>query len=383
MRSFTPTPPDWQVDWTAIDDALPAVRVLRGCPQNPRYHAEGDVWIHTRMVCEALAALPAFRALPEADRDVVFWGAILHDVGKPACTRHRSDGRITSHGHASRGARMARALLWQGGMPFDAREQIVHLVRDHGLPLWAIDRADARRVIVLASQVTRCDHLALLAEADVRGRHAGDLASLLERVEIFEALCREYRCWSEPRAFASPHARFLYARRQWPHIDFAPHEDPRSDVVLTSGLPAAGKDHWLREHLADRPIISLDAIRDELGIDATDNQGRVIQEARRRAREHLRRGAPFAWNATNLSHRLRDACVGLFADYQAQTRIVYVEVSRERLHAQNRSRPDRVPDRVLERLLRRWEVPEPFEGHRVEYWLDGAPAPIVELGLSR
>ncbi len=371
MRSFCPTPPDWTVDWPAIDAALPEIRALRGCPQNPRYHAEGDVWIHTRLVCQALAALPAFRALPAEAREVLFQAALLHDVGKPACTRHQSDGRITSHGHARRGARMARELLWRRGLPFGAREEIVQLVRRHALPLWATERDDGARAAVLASQTVPCDRLALLAEADVRGRQAEDLPGLLERVELFAELCREQRCWRQPRAFASPHARFLYARERWPHIDFPPHEDFGSDVVLMSGLPGAGKDHWLRRHLTDRPAVSLDAIRAQLGIDAGRRQGRVIQEARRQAREHLRRGAPFAWNATNVSRRLRAACVELFAAYDARVRIVYVEASPERLEAQNRGRPGAVPDRVLERLLRRWQMPEPTEGHRVEYWVDG------------
>ncbi len=371
MRDFCPAPPNWRVDWTAIDDALPEIRALRGCPQNPRYHAEGDVWIHTRLVCEALAALPGFRALPEEDREMVFSAAVLHDIGKPACTRHQRDGRITSHGHARRGALMAHALLWRAGTPFDVREQIVDLVRRHALPLWATERDDGTRSVVLASQTVRCDLLALLAEADVGGRRADDLPSLFERVELFVELCREQRSWRQPRAFASPHARFLYARGKWPHVDFRPHEDFRSDVVLMSGLPGAGKDHWIRRHLAGRPAVSLDAIREQLGIDAAGNQGRVIQEARRQAREHLRDGAPFVWNATNVSRRIRDACVELFAGYDARIRIVYVEASPERLRSQNRDRDDPVPDRVLERLLGRWEVPAPFEGHRVEYWIDG------------
>ena len=66
-----------------------------------------------------------------------------------------------------------------------------------------------------------------------------------------------------------------------------------------------------------------------------------------------------------------DARVGLFADYRARVRIVYVEASPERLEKQNRGRAHAVPDRVLERLLGRWQVPDPVEGHEVEYWVDG------------
>ncbi len=371
MRSFCPQPPDWHVDWTAIDRALPEIRALRDCPQDPRHHPEGDVWIHTRLVCEALAALEAFRALPGEAREVVFWAALLHDVGKPACIRQGTDGRITSPGHGRRGARMARRLLWQSEMPFAIREEVVNLVALHTLPFWAIRRDDGVKSVVLASQTLRCDLLALLAEADARGRGAGDRPQILDRIELFAELCREQHCYRGRRAFCTPHARFLYARGRWPHTDFEPFEDFGSDVVLMSGLPAAGKDHWIREHLADRPMISLDVIRKQLGIDAAGNQGRVIQEARRRAREYLRRESPFVWNATNVSRGIRDACVDLFANYRARVRIVYLEVPPARLKEQNRERAHPVPDRVLERLLGRWQVPGPCEGHRVEYWVDG------------
>jgi len=75
---------------------------MRGCAQDAVFHAEGDVWIHTRMVCEAMAALPVWRALPEGDRQVVFAAAVLHDQAKPSCTREEN-GRITSRGHSVRG----------------------------------------------------------------------------------------------------------------------------------------------------------------------------------------------------------------------------------------------------------------------------------------
>ncbi len=60
-------------------------------------------------------------------------------------------------------------------------------------------------------------------------------------------------------------------------------------------------------------------------------------------------------------------CVGLFADYRARVRIVYLEVPPGQLRRQNRERPDAVPDRVIDRLMAKWEVPDPFEGHQVDW----------------
>src|SRR5262249_25664993 len=112
---------------------------------------------------------------------------------------------------------------------------------------------------------------------------------------------------------------------------------------------------------------SLDAVRGELDVDPADEQGRVIQRARDQAREYLREGRSFVWNATNLSRALRGQCLGLLADYQARIRIVYGEAPEERLLRQNDGRETPVPRAVLERLLDRWEVPDRTEAHRVDW----------------
>jgi predicted kinase len=104
--------------------------------------------------------------------------------------------------------------------------------------------------------------------------------------------------------------------------------------------------------------VSLDHIRDELDVDPADAQGTVVAHARELAREHLRAGRRFVWNATNVSRQLRASVVNLFLDYGARVRMVYVEVPERELRAQNRAREAVVPGPVMDRLLDRWEVPE-------------------------
>jgi hypothetical protein len=160
--AFVPTPPDYHVNWDEMDRQCEYVRALAGCPQDPAHHAEGDVWIHTRMVCEALASLPSWRELPDEERAVAFAAAVLHDVAKPQCTRSEG-GRISSRGHSRRGAIFARQLLWRAGVPFVRREQVCALIRHHQMPYWLIDRPDPRRPAIEVSQTARCDLLTILA----------------------------------------------------------------------------------------------------------------------------------------------------------------------------------------------------------------------------
>lgn len=361
-----PQPPDWVIDWATLDQ-LPWLQGMKGCPQHPDRHAEGDVWTHVHLVVEAMVAQPAWRELPEADRRILFAAALLHDVAKPACTRVEPDGRITSRGHSWRGAVHARRILWRQGVPFAEREAVCAIVRHHLVPFFLAGSENPRRLAIEVSQTARCDHLAVMAEADIRGRVCPDPEKLLDQVARFREHATDNGCLSEPFPFASDHARFLFFRDPARTPDAPAPEEFRARVVVLSGLPGAGKDHWLDKNLPGWPTVSRDAIRQELGVPPSDPQGEVLNRARELARDHLQRGQDFVWNATNLSRHVRGECIRLFHGYDAHVRIVYVETTPERLFAQNRKRRNKVPEKVIERLLDRWEVPDPTEAHQVEY----------------
>lgn len=364
-----PQPPDWKIDWATLD-SFPWISDLRGCPQNPIRHAEGDVWTHVHMVCEAMAALPAFRELPEHERQILFSAALLHDVAKPVCTRVEADGSVSSRGHSWRGAIRARQVLWRRGAPVTEREQVAAIVRHHLVPFFLAESEDPRRLAMEVSQTARCDWLGIMAESDARGRTCPDPDQLLRQIQLFRDQCAELGCLNAPYAFGSDHARFLYFRDPGRQPDSPAHENFACEAVLMSGLPGAGKDFWLRKHGDGKHIISLDALRIELGVAPSDPQGTVLNRARELAREHLRAKRSFVWNATNLSRHVRGECVRLFHDYGARVRIVYVEAPVDRLFSQNRQRRRKVPEAVVERLLDRWEVPDLTEAHQVDWILD-------------
>jgi predicted kinase len=367
-RFLVPRAPDFAVDWPALDERFDWIRAMKGTPQDPIHHAEGDVWIHTSLVAEAMARLDAFRRLDDAQlQAIAFVAALLHDVAKPSCTQVGEDGRVTAKGHSTKGAMLARQILWRAGVPFDVREACVGLVRHHQVPFWLLEREDPFELVARISQTTRCDLLALLAEADARGRTCEDKQRILDNVTLFVEYCRERGCLDAPLVFPSDHARFLWFAGRQRDPAFAPHEDFRAEVILMSGFPGAGKDRWIAEHAPSWPVVSLDRLRLEHDVDPTSDQGAIVQRAREQARSHLRAGRSFVWNATNLSRRIRAQNVRLFADYGARIRIVYVEVPEPTLHAQNRSRPAPVPADVLEALLDRWEVPDATEAHDVSY----------------
>lgn len=360
------TPDPERVPWDELQ-VFDWVRALEGCPQDPIHHAEGNVWIHTRMVLETLLGLPDWRALPAEEQRVVYLACLLHDVAKPATTRAEA-GRITAKGHSRAGELLARRLLWELGAPFALREQVCTLVRYHQIPFYLIERDDAQRVAAEISLHTRCDLLALVAEADIRGRVCADMGRVVDNIELFREFCRDEGCYRAPRAFASDHTRVVYFRSDLTggrHPDVEVYDDTRAEVVVMSGLPGAGKDTYVRNHLAGWPVVSMDALRSELEIDPTEPQGQVVQAARERAKEHLRRGERFVWNATNLSRQRRGPVLQMAADYGARIRVVYVEVPAAVLFAQNRAREAAVPEAAIRRMIERWEIPAKTEAHEV------------------
>jgi len=365
-----PQPPDWNIDWSSLDP-LPWLREMLAVPQNPERHAEGDVWTHVHMVCEAMTRLPAWRALPSDERTLLFHAALLHDVAKPACTRMDSEGKITSRGHSWKGAVRGRQILWKMGIDFVTREAICAMVRHHLVPFFLIDSETPQRLAIEVSQTARCDWLSILAESDARGRTCSDPDKLLTQVEMFRQVCAEANCLDGPYQFPSDHTRFLYFRDPTRQPDVLAHDTFRADAVLLSGLPGSGKDHWIRDRAGEHEVISIDALRSELGVAPSDPQGTVLQKARELARGYLRSGQPFIWNATNLSRQVRGECLRLFHDYDAKIRIVYFEVPRDRLFAQNRARRKRVPEIVIERMMDRWEIPDLTEAHQVDYSIEG------------
>lgn len=367
---LVPNPNSGQVDWRAIETAFDWFRSLDNCPQDPIFHAEGDVAIHTRLVVEALLGATAWRELPQSDRATLFWAALLHDVAKPATTRIDPEGRVTAPGHSRRGQIMARRILWRMRVPYAQREQICHLVTHHQRPLYLIERESPERLLHEISYQTRCDLLAILAEADVRGRTCPDSDRLLDAIALFREMARALDCLDRPRDFASAHSRFLYFRKPGRSADYAAYDDWPGEATLLCGLPASGKDTWLNTWLAanarGQAIIGLDDLREELDFDPGDAQGAVVSAGRERARVALRAGQPLVWNATNLSRDRRRGLIDLFADYRAKVRVVYCEAEEQETLRRNAARERSVPAKAFVRMLDHWEPPDLTECHALD-----------------
>lgn len=151
---------------------LPELISLIGCPQEPEWHPEGDVWTHTLMVIDQ--ARRRLDGLSEPQRVAIMLGALAHDLGKPPTTA-TIDGRVRSLNHEEMGVPIAFALLDRIKVftleGFDVRSQVGGLVANHLKPgQWHkagnVGDGAFRR---LAAKVD-LELLARLSEADCEGR---------------------------------------------------------------------------------------------------------------------------------------------------------------------------------------------------------------------
>jgi tRNA nucleotidyltransferase (CCA-adding enzyme) len=159
-----------------VERLFPELDALVGCPQEPEWHPEGDVWVHTLLVIDE--ARKRIDDLPYPQQVAVMLGAVCHDFGKPATTA-RIDGRIRSLEHEEQGVPPARAFLdrlnvhsLQG---YDVRREVLGAVANHlkpGMFAKATPPVGDGAYRRLALKVD-LELLARVAKADCEGRGGG------------------------------------------------------------------------------------------------------------------------------------------------------------------------------------------------------------------
>lgn len=361
-----PIAPDWKIEWNKIYERFDWVRAMEGVKQDSLFHAEGDVLKHTKLVCENLVLMKEWRDMNETERSILFISALLHDVAKPQCTKIEEEV-ITSRGHAVKGQSLARRILYMGqfNIPFMIREIIVKLVRFHGLPIFFLEKENPIKAVIEASQMVPIEWLSILAKADVLGREGVNKNELLDRIILFIEFCKEQNCYESSRKFPNAISRYTFFQKENRNPDYEAFDNFEFEVILMSGLPAAGKDTWVEENCKGIPVISLDKLREQLGILPKAEQGIIIQKAKEQAKDYLRQSKPFVWNATNITNTMRKQLVTLFTGYGAKVKIVYIEAPYKEILKRNEERSRQVPEKVIQKMIEKLEIPDITEAHEV------------------
>ena len=103
-----------------LSQVLPEISAMKGVEQPPQFHPEGDVFVHTLLLMKHLTR-PCSATLA--------FGALLHDVGKPATQTF--EDRIRFNQHDKVGAEMARNICRRLRLSNDETDRITWHVAQH------------------------------------------------------------------------------------------------------------------------------------------------------------------------------------------------------------------------------------------------------------
>ncbi|HKP47692.1 MAG TPA: HD domain-containing protein [Pyrinomonadaceae bacterium] len=165
----------WLLALGVVDQLFPEIKNLIGVEQDPLWHPEGDVFVHTRLVLDRAREL--IDDLPYPKQVTVMLAALAHDFGKPATTEF-IDGRLRSRGHEEAGIAPTEQFLDRLNLHtlagYDVRSQVIALVRDHLKPGEFYKKRDEVGDGAFRRLARRCelDLLYRVAKADSLGRNA-------------------------------------------------------------------------------------------------------------------------------------------------------------------------------------------------------------------
>jgi tRNA nucleotidyltransferase (CCA-adding enzyme) len=151
---------------------FPEIHALVGTRQDPDWHPEGDVFVHTGHCCDAMATLPEWQAADADSRAVYMLAILAHDFGKPGATHEAErEGRkrIISPGHEEAGGPLASAFLERINAPLAIRDRVVPLVVNHLAHLNPVTDRSVRR-LAKRLEPENIQGLSLVITADHFGR---------------------------------------------------------------------------------------------------------------------------------------------------------------------------------------------------------------------
>ena len=166
---------EWLHKLGVVEKLFPEIQALIGVPQDPEWHPEGDVFVHTKLVVDRARELIDDLSYPR--QVTVMLAALAHDFGKPATTQFL-EGRWRSRGHEEAGVPPTESFLDRINVHtidgYDVRSQVIALVREHLKPGEFYKKRDEVGEGAFRRLARRCEPSLLyrVAKADSLGRNA-------------------------------------------------------------------------------------------------------------------------------------------------------------------------------------------------------------------
>lgn len=368
-----------------IDRVLPLpqehIEKLRNTEQNPRFHAEGNVYNHLLFVLEQFEKHADEFDLNEADREVLYWAAILHDIGKPVVTQWRS-GRLTAKGHERAGVPIARdILLNRPEISTAQRQRILDLVKLHHIPLkWGLRQASLSEYKQLATKID-LRILGIFSLFDIMGRVCINKPQTLEligqfnevivpriRYELgtFDVIQQRYQHAGYQKKNALWHAlKYDDSRLLQKILNMGSPEDSRakSTCIITIGPPYAGKTQYVKDHFSDFHHFDLEAYKGRKG---HSDESEYTLDVNHFMSAFLRKQRNLVIDGNNLKQDTRRRMVDCARDYGVQVHYLFFEKTQAEVLAANAKATQPLKESQIQYAFNELDYPHPWEAHKLE-----------------
>ncbi len=239
---------------------FPEVAALDGVPQEPEWHPEGDVFVHTCHCLDALVGLATWREGAPNTRRILSLSVLGHDFGKPSTTKQakkRGQLRWISPEHEAAGGPLAESFLRRIGAPLELIEHVRPLVMNHLLHHHGPAEFRDTTVRRLARKIAPAtiDDLIAVMRSDHLGRPPLIPKETVQRIELLRAAAQRLALEHvAPKPIVL--GRHLIALGLEPGPQFTPALDAAFESQLDGAFnDEAGGIEWMNNYLRAHPLV--------------------------------------------------------------------------------------------------------------------------------
>ncbi len=356
------------------------IELMQRTPQNPKYHAEGNVYIHTIKVLEQFHLWEESNSLSKTDYEVLYWACILHDIGKPFVTTWKED-RWTAKGHEEAGVPHSRdILLGQKEISLHQRLRILNLVRWHHIPLNWNKVTDT--ILAGFSTMLNLRELALFGTFDIGGRDCQDkekavtkgrlfMEDIVPKIETesgsFDFACRRYGEGNLKQKNALWNAYRINDPTLWKKLLYAQYDEPMQPAfqcILPIGIPSPQKWDFLQSLYPNAFFLPVKGwgIEGKLPEVAFDRQ-RILTTFKHHLSQYARNKRTIILVGDNLFESTRSELSSMIKSLQGRVTSYFFDIPLENIINENLAQTTPLPEpeiRIAHRMLR---YPHPWEAH--------------------
>ena len=364
---------DWSVNWEKIV-TIPQFDKLNSTKQSVVWHKEGVVFMHVDLVSKSMETLLARNLIERGSDDWIMCMAasLCHDLGKGETTKwseEKNDWTTKNHGVV--GERITRHLFYDEDIVL--REKVCYMVRHHMTLHHVYDKFEQtdKRLIKLSHGLVPIKYMILLNIADSMGSYN----NIETENFIYDKEMRLTNYASILRCYQKPYSFIDKSQLIRDFIDYDGEVVNATNdfcVYILCGFPGCGKSTYYKEFLADKPIISRDIIRGELGIDGAtttndkkvvgtkEEEDKVSEIFNKKMIEYCENKESFVLDNTNLKYQYRKDYLLKIMKYNPKVKIIYIEAPNYIKDCVNR-RKGEIPKKVYDRMENNFDFPQLYE----------------------